>query len=130
MSRAGSILDALVSEGDGVAGVTAERGLRHPDELRASELPRLFVYDPAESVTVTDHQQREVDWTVSALLVTEDGQEETLLLGDAFGAALDANPTLSGAALWAYISASDMAENPQSKRKTVLLEIACRTEEA
>lgn len=122
MSDMGTILDALSTAAEGaVTGLTGERGLRlNPSP---EDKPILFLYNPEETVELSDHLQETVTTTVQAALFDDVTQEAMATYLDAIRDAIRADKTLGGVVRWAYVSLRGVAETSDSNERAGILEI-------
>lgn len=110
MSDMGAIMDAIGTAAEGaVTGLVAERGIRV--ELNSEEKPRLFLYNPTESVELADHQQEQVATGIEGALFVSDTQENLATMLDDIRDAIRADKTLGGVVRWAYVAERGIAES-------------------
>jgi hypothetical protein len=116
----GTILDALITAAEGaVSGLTGERGVRAT--LKSHEKPRLFLYNPAETVELSDHLQETVSIAVEGALLDDVTQEVMALNLDAIRDAIRADATLGGVVRWAYVSERAIVESEDTNERIGIL---------
>ncbi len=103
-------MDAIVTAAQAaVTDLTGERGLRH--NPHKEEMPRLFVYNPEETVEIFEDQQERTTTQVQAALYADVEQEAMAVYLDEIRDQIRSDKTLGGVVLWTYVASRAVSEH-------------------
>ena len=116
MSYAGSILDKLILHAKAAdENYSTSRGIDGIFSLNDEDYPHVFAYEPKIAPAPLLYLQESVSGDFTILIVTKgETQEETLVRADAFRARIKADRTLTGDVDNAWVSNSEVLEDPRA----------------